>query len=281
MAGGDGPSRTARAPDVLRRVRRSCAALAARPAVWDALLNGWLRRLRTSIPSSLSDAFLRLKPSEDIRHADEPGEEDQGEDKPPDAALVHGPWTDQKHHGDKHAYLNRHGSQALARHPHEQTRYGAPVPDVTNAWVPLGGSPSAARACPCRAGRAGATPSASCQPSPVLVGAGVAVVRPVWLSCGAPSWERPRPSHPTCFPAPSSSRAGSPEAGALGEGAERPSCRRPLALLPSGSCASLFAWTGPRDGTRARDGVRSAKGTGPKGPVPGASAPALAPGGAR
>jgi len=142
-------------------------------------------------------------------------------------------------------------------------------------------SPSAARACPCLAGRAGATPAFSTPLPRALAGRGVAAVRAVWQSSGAPSRARPRPSHPHRFPAPSSSQADSPEAGALGEGAERPSRRRPLAPLPTSVCVSLPARTGPRDGTRARDGVRSAEGAGPEGPVPGAPAPALTVGGAR
>jgi integrase len=56
------------------------------------------------------------------------------------------------------------------------------------------GSPSAARACPCRAGRGGATLTSS-NTDRHLGSWWVAPLRAVWQSTGAPSWVSPRRHH--------------------------------------------------------------------------------------
>ena len=113
----------------------------------------------------------------------------------------------------------------------------------------------------------------------------LAAVRAVWQPSGASSWVRPRPDHHLSPAAGPVAGGGSPEDGALGEGAERPSRRR-FVLLPATSvvlvAAAVAVVGGPGAGRAARDEVRSESVAGPEGPATaGAPAPALAAGGAR
>ena len=148
----------------------------------------------------------------------------------------------------------------------------------------LGVSPSAARALPCRAARAGASaPVLDCRRLCCWVA--LAAVRAVWQPSGAPSWVRPRPDHHHSPMLEVVAGGCSPEVGALGEGAERPSCRR-LVLLLIASVVQVAAVAavvgGPGAGRAARDEVRSESVAGPEGPATaGAPAPALTVGGAR
>ena len=160
----------------------------------------------------------------------------------------------------------------------------AAIKSLPSRRFETGVSPSAARALPCRAARAGAS-------APVVEGRRVccwvalATVRAVWQPSGAPSWVRPRPDHPHCPELVA--RVGSPEVALVQGGA--PGRRRPnLMLLPVAAVVQVVAvvvvvaWPA-RVRRPAPDAVIGGAGRrGPPGPGhAGAPAPALTAGGVR